>query len=42
MTFGCPGGDDQAQANLQMILNVLVFGIDPQQAVEAPRLPRRV
>jgi gamma-glutamyltranspeptidase/glutathione hydrolase len=37
MTFGCPGGDDQAQANLQMMLNVLVFGMDPQQAVEAPR-----
>ena len=37
MTFGCPGGDDQAQANLQLMLNVLVFGMDPQQAVEAPR-----
>jgi gamma-glutamyltranspeptidase/glutathione hydrolase len=37
MTFGCPGGDDQAQANLQMMLNVLVFGMNPQQAVEAPR-----
>ena len=37
MTVGCPGGDDQAQANLQLILNVLVFGMDPQQAVEAPR-----
>ena len=37
MTFGCPGGDDQAQANLQLMLNVLVFGMDPQQAAEAPR-----
>ena len=37
MTIGCPGGDNQAQANLQLILNVLVFGMDPQQAVEAPR-----
>jgi gamma-glutamyltranspeptidase/glutathione hydrolase len=37
MTFGCPGGDDQAQADLQLVLNVLVFGMDPQQAVEAPR-----
>ena len=37
MTFGCPGGDDQAQANLQMMLNVMVFGMNPQQAVEAPR-----
>lgn len=37
MTFGCPGGDDQTQANLQLMLNVLVFGMDPQQAVETPR-----
>ncbi len=37
MTVGCPGGDDQAQANLQLMLNVIVFGMDPQQAVEAPR-----
>lgn len=37
MTFGCPGGDDQAQANLQMMLNVMIFGMNPQQAVEAPR-----
>jgi hypothetical protein len=36
-TVGCPGGDDQGQANLQMILNVLVFDMNPQQAVEAPR-----
>lgn len=37
MTTGCPGGDRQAQGNLQLILNVLVFGMDPQQAVSAPR-----
>ncbi|RMF86429.1 MAG: hypothetical protein D6736_15135 [Nitrospinota bacterium] len=37
MTIGCPGGDDQAQADLQLLLNVLVFGMNPQQAVEAPR-----
>jgi gamma-glutamyltranspeptidase/glutathione hydrolase len=37
ITVGCPGGDDQAQADLQIILNLLVFGMDPQQAVEAPR-----
>ena len=37
MTAGCPGGDAQAQANLQLILNSLVFGMDPQEAVEAPR-----
>ena len=37
MTIGCPGGDHQAQADVQLVLNVLVFGMDPQQAVEAPR-----
>jgi gamma-glutamyltranspeptidase/glutathione hydrolase len=37
MTIGCPGGDDQAQANLQLVLNVLLFGMNPQQAAEAPR-----
>ena len=37
MTIGCPGGDNQAQANVQLVLNSLVWGMDPQQAVEAPR-----
>lgn len=37
MTIGCPGGDHQAQANLQLILNVLAFGMNPQEAVESPR-----
>jgi len=36
-TIGCPGGDDQAQADLQLVLNLLVWGMNPQQAVEAPR-----
>ena len=38
MPFGTPGGDTQIQANLQTLLNHLVFGMDPQDAVEAPRL----
>lgn len=37
MTIGCPGGDAQAQANLQLFLNVAVWGMSPQEAVEAPR-----
>ncbi|MDA0768763.1 MAG: gamma-glutamyltransferase family protein [Chloroflexi bacterium] len=37
MTIGCPGGDHQAQANAQLILNTLVFGMNPQEAVEVPR-----
>ena len=35
--FGTPGGDAQAQAMLQTFLNRVVFGMDPQAAVEAPR-----
>ena len=37
MTFGTPGGDTQTQTNLQVFLNIVVFGMDPQQAVNAPR-----
>ena len=37
MTFGCPGGDHQTQANLQLMLNTFVFGMNPQEAIEAPR-----
>ncbi len=37
MTVGCPGGDHQAQANLQLILNTLLWGMNPQATVEAPR-----
>ncbi len=37
MTVGCPGGDNQTQANVQLMLNVILFGMNPQQAVEAPR-----
>jgi gamma-glutamyltranspeptidase/glutathione hydrolase len=37
MPFGTPGGDVQAQAMLQVLLNLVVFGMSPQHAVEAPR-----
>src|SRR5579875_1553285 len=37
MPFGTPGGDVQSQAMLQVLLNVTVFGMDLQTAVEAPR-----
>ena len=37
LTAGCPGGDRQAQADLQVILNMLLFGMEPQEAVEVPR-----
>lgn len=32
-----PGGDNQDQAMLQVLLNILVFHMPPQEAVEAPR-----
>ena len=37
MTVGCPGGDHQAQANMQLVLNSLLWGMNPQESVEAPR-----
>jgi gamma-glutamyltranspeptidase/glutathione hydrolase len=37
LPFGSPGGDVQIQAMLQVFLNIALFGMDPQQAVEAPR-----
>lgn len=37
MTFGCPGGDAQPQAMVQLYLNVVEFGMDPQSAIEVPR-----
>jgi gamma-glutamyltranspeptidase/glutathione hydrolase len=37
MPFGSPGNDIQPQAMVQTLLNMVVFGMDPQSAVEAPR-----
>lgn len=37
MSFGTPGGDMQTQAVIQVFLNLVVFGMDPQEAVNAPR-----
>jgi gamma-glutamyltranspeptidase/glutathione hydrolase len=37
MPFGTPGGDVQTQAMLQTLLNLFVFKMTPQAAVEAPR-----
>ncbi len=38
MPFGTPGGDVQCQAMVQLFLNVVEFGMDVQQAIEAPRV----
>jgi gamma-glutamyltranspeptidase/glutathione hydrolase len=37
MPFGTPGNDIQPQAMVQTLLNIAVFGMDPQTALEAPR-----
>lgn len=37
MPFGTPGGDVQTQAMLQTLLNLVVWEMSPQEAVEAPR-----
>jgi gamma-glutamyltranspeptidase / glutathione hydrolase len=41
MPFGTPGGDVQQQAMLQVFLNVTVFGMPLQEAIEAPRVASR-
>jgi gamma-glutamyltranspeptidase/glutathione hydrolase len=41
MPFGTPGGDVQQQAMLQVFLNVVAYGMSPQQAVEVPRVATR-
>jgi len=36
-TLGTPGGDGQTQSLVQIINNLLLFGMTPQEAIEAPR-----
>jgi len=37
MITGSPGGDDQVMVTLQTLVNVIDFGMNVQQAIEAPR-----
>ena len=37
MTFGTPEGDQQIQALTQVFINMIVFGMDIQDAIDAPR-----
>ncbi|MDE2753344.1 MAG: gamma-glutamyltransferase [Gemmatimonadota bacterium] len=37
MAFGLMGGSMQPQGHTQLLLNMLVFGMDPQEAVDAAR-----
>jgi gamma-glutamyltranspeptidase / glutathione hydrolase len=41
LAMSTPGGDNQDQALIQMFLNVVEFGMNAQQAVEAPRFQTR-
>jgi gamma-glutamyltranspeptidase/glutathione hydrolase len=41
MVAGCPGGDNQAINTMQTFLNVVDFGMNIQQAIEAPRWTTR-
>ena len=36
LAWGTPGGDAQDQVNLQFLLNVVDFGMDIQEAIDAP------
>src|SRR5260370_40497549 len=37
MITGSPGGDDQVMITIQTLVNVIDFGMNVQQAIEAPR-----
>jgi gamma-glutamyltranspeptidase/glutathione hydrolase len=39
--MGSPGGDDQVMRTMQTLINVIDFGMNIQQAIEAPRWSSR-
>jgi gamma-glutamyltranspeptidase / glutathione hydrolase len=41
LALSTPGGDNQDQSLLQLLLNVFEFGMNAQNAVEAPRIQTR-
>ena len=41
MVTGSPGGDDQCMRTMQTLINVVDFGMNVQQAIEAPRWTTR-
>lgn len=41
LVTGSPGGDDQCMRTMQTLLNIVEFGMNVQQAIEAPRWTTR-
>ncbi len=41
LALGTPGGDGQTHTIVQVLNNVQLFGMNPQDAIDAPRLRRR-
>jgi gamma-glutamyltranspeptidase/glutathione hydrolase len=41
LVTGSPGGDDQCMRTIQTLLNIVDFGMNAQQAIEAPRWTTR-
>jgi gamma-glutamyltranspeptidase/glutathione hydrolase len=41
MILGSPGGDDQVMRTMQTLINMIDFGMNVQQAIEAPRWATR-
>jgi gamma-glutamyltranspeptidase/glutathione hydrolase len=37
MPYGTPGNDVQPQAMVQFLVNLIDYGMNPQQAIDAPR-----
>ena len=40
LVYGTPGGDGQTHTLVQVLHNILLFGMTPQDAIDAPRLRR--
>ena len=41
MIMGSPGGDDQIMRTMQTLVNIIDFGMNVQEAIEAPRWSSR-